>query len=237
MTTQPPNALSPLSVTLRAMGPLPGLANPLIVGSSPDWTTASSLTVDELVDAARERWDAAPHAAATLAWKSYTYWVAMPAVLGWAIARKVPVVDADNVAVKVNGSPLITVGLRSDVAIGLSDVDHHEDELLRELRKSLLQQHLEPLARRISREVNVGRRTLMGSVASGIAYAITRAGEAVPNPVDSITTLLKALNLEDLVDLVPGERPEVRRRTCCLAFTLPEPKICSGCCLRVSEGT
>ncbi len=237
MTTLAPNALSPLSVTLSAMGSLPGLANPLIVGSSPDWTPASSLSVDELVAAARERWGAAPHAAATLAWKSYTYWVAMPAVLGWAIARKVPVVDASNVMVRVNGSPLITVGLRSEVAIGLSDVDHHEDELLRELRASLLHRHLEPLARRISREVNVGRRTLMGSVASGIAYAITRAGDSVANPVDSITTLLKALGLEDLVDIVPGPQPEVRRRTCCLAFTLPQPKICGGCCLRMNEGT
>ena len=232
MITISPNALSPLSVTLGAMGPLPGLANPLIVGSSPGWTPATSLTVAELVDAAHQRWGAAPHAAATLAWKSYTYWVAMPAVLGWAVARRVPAVDAANVAVKVNGSPLITVGLRQGASIGLADVDHHEDALLRYLRASLLEEHLDPLAERISQEVNVGRRTLLGSVASGIAYAIVRAGNAVPNPVDSITTLLKALDLDHLVDIVPGEQPEVRRRTCCLAFTLPQPKICTGCCLR-----
>lgn len=232
MTTISPNALSPLSVTLSAMGSLPGLANPLIVGSSSDWTPATSITVGELVDAAHERWGAAPHAAATLAWKSYTYWAAMPAVLGWAVARRVPRVDASNVMVKVNGSPLITIGLREDGTVGLADVDHHEDALLRFLRESLLDGHLDPLAARISAEVNVGRRTLLGSVASGIAYAIVRAGEAVPNPVDSITTLLKALDLDDLVDIVPGDEPEVRRRTCCLAFTLPQPTICTGCCLR-----
>ena len=219
------------------MGSLPGLANPLIVGSSPgsDWVSASSITVSALVDAAHERWGAAPHAAATLAWKSYTYWVAMPAVLGWAISRRVIDVSAPNVIVKVNGSPLITVGLRTGASIGLSDVDHHEDDLLRALRESLLDNHLEPLAGRISDEVNVGRRTLMGSVASGIAYAITRAGEAVPNPTDSISTVLKALDLDDLVDILPGERPDVRRRTCCLAFTLPQPKICSGCCLQFAD--
>lgn len=230
--TLSPNALSPLSVTLGAMGSLPGLANPLIVGSSPDWTPAASVTVADLVDAAHQRWGAAPHAAATLAWKSYTYWVAMPAVLGWAAARRVPRVDLSNVMVQVDGTPLITIGLRTDASVGLADVEHHEDALLRFLRTSLLTEHLEPFAERISAEVNVGRRTLMGSVASGIAYAVIRAGAAVPNPVDSITTLLKALDLDDLVDIVPGEQPEVRRRTCCLAFTLPEPTICSGCCLK-----
>jgi ferric iron reductase protein FhuF len=48
--------------------------------------------------------------------------------------------------------------------------------------------------------------------------------------------ILTALGLEDLVDLSSRRdgRPglEVQRRTCCLAFTLPEPKICSGCCIR-----
>ena len=39
---------------------------------------------------------------------------------------------------------------------------------------------------------------------------------------------------DDLVDLVPGPtgEPAVQRRTCCLAFTLPQPKVCGGCCLR-----
>ena len=39
--------------------------------------------------------------------------------------------------------------------------------------------------------------------------------------------------IADLVDLVagPGGRPTVQRKTCCLAFTLPRPKICAGCCI------
>jgi ferric iron reductase protein FhuF len=230
------DALSPLTVTLGAMGSLPGLANPLIVGSSPGWTPASSLGLDELLGAAHRRWTAAPHAAATLAWKSYTYWVAMPAVLGWACCRRVPVVDADNVMVKLGpGTPLLTIGLRTGASIGLAAVDHNEEALLRALRASLMEDHLDPLASRISDEVNVGRRTLLGSVASGIAYAVVRAGHLLPgDTTDTVTTLLKALELDDLVDLVPGAggEPEVRRRTCCLAFTLPEPKICRGCCLR-----
>jgi hypothetical protein len=45
-------------------------------------------------------------------------------------------------------------------------------------------------------------------------------------------TLLTALDLGGLVDFEPGpDGVVVRRHTCCLAFTLPVPKICSGCCL------
>jgi ferric iron reductase protein FhuF len=40
----------------------------------------------------------------------------------------------------------------------------------------------------------------------------------------------------DLVELVPGRggEPTVQRRTCCLAFTLPSPKVCQGCCVRTA---
>jgi ferric iron reductase protein FhuF len=33
-----------------------------------------------------------------------------------------------------------------------------------------------------------------------------------------------------------GGDPTVRRHTCCLAFTEPEPKICSGCPLPLPAG-
>jgi ferric iron reductase protein FhuF len=35
---------------------------------------------------------------------------------------------------------------------------------------------------------------------------------------------------------VPGPTGEltVQRKTCCLAFTLPQPKVCAGCCLRTA---
>jgi ferric iron reductase protein FhuF len=41
--------------------------------------------------------------------------------------------------------------------------------------------------------------------------------------------VLAALGVARLVDLSPDGR--VRRRTCCLAFALPEPKVCDGCCI------
>jgi hypothetical protein len=78
--------------------------------------------------------------------------------------------------------------------------------------------------------VHVGRRTLLGSLASGIGYALVRAHHALPAPVpETAHTLLSALGVEDLVEV--SEEPAVRRHTCCLAFTLPEPKVCRGCCI------
>ncbi len=246
------DALRPLAVTLSALGPLQGLADPLIVVNHSSWIHANDLLngsrLPDLLGVARRRWGAAPHAAATLAWKSYSYWVAMPAVLSWAIARRVPHVEADNVLVQFGAtSPLLKVGLASPSVVVLPDdplahsglpgvsVAADEDVLLKALRVGLLDRHLDPLSERIRADVKVGRRTLQGSVASGIAYALIRAARVLPEPAAStVDTVLKALDLDDLIEIVPGAGNElaVRRKTCCLAFTLPQPKICTGCCLR-----
>jgi ferric iron reductase protein FhuF len=110
-----------------------------------------------------------------------------------------------------------------------------EAALLAALRGSLLDSHLAPLLEQIRRRVNLGSRTLLGSLASGVAYAVLRAADAVPGSIAANAgTLLHALDIADLVDLVPGASGEliVQRKTCCLAFTLPQPKICTGCCIR-----
>ncbi|GHJ46538.1 hypothetical protein Cs7R123_38800 [Catellatospora sp. TT07R-123] len=254
------DALRPLTVTLRSIRSrlgeeaVHGLPEPLVVGGMPGWTPATALTggagMPALFATAHRRWGAAPHAAATLSWKSYCYWVAMPAVLSWAVARRVPLVSADNMLVRFSGAPgeaLVQVGLRDVQLAVLPDdplaqsphpgvtVVGDEALLLKTLRTGLLDQHLDPLTERIREHVKVGRRTLLGSIASGIAYALVRGGPDVPgNVTDSAHTVLGALDLADLVDLVPGHAGEtdVQRRTCCLAFTLPQPKVCSGCCLR-----
>jgi len=51
---------------------------------------------------------------------------------------------------------------------------------------------------------------------------------------ETIDVLLTALGIEDLIELVPDRtgRLDVQRKTCCLAFTLPQPKICQGCCIK-----
>lgn len=253
MTTSPTSdALSPLTVTLRALGSRQGLADPLVVVDRHEWISATDLVdgtrLPEFFDLAAQRWNAQPHAAATLAWKAYTYWLGLPAVLLWASARRVPMLEPENVLVHLGThSPLMQVGLaRLQLAVLPDDplaavrqpgitVVPDEAALLKTLRVGLLDHHLEPLAEGIHAKVKVGRHNLRGSVASGMAYSVIRAAKALPTPVtETIDILLGALGLQDLIELVPGNDnvPTVQRKTCCLAFTLPEPKICSGCCLR-----
>jgi hypothetical protein len=254
-------ALSPLAATLCAIrvrhgaASVQGVADPYVITNADGWSPASSLVegdqLTDLLDVAHQRWNAAPHAAATLAWKSYSYWLAMPAVLSWAAGRRVPLINHENLLVRLSAAndpqqPYLQFGLRApDVAVLPDDPLAHsgasgvrvvadDRELLAVLRASLLDQHLDLLSARIREQVKVGRRTLQGSVASGVSYAVLRGAEALPGvATETVTTLLTALDLTDLVDIVPGATgaPEVRRRTCCLAFTLPQPKVCSGCCL------
>jgi hypothetical protein len=227
-------------------GLLPGLIMP--DGTADGWLPASALTtgggrLDDLLDAAKQRWGASPHAAAALAWRSYTYWLTLPVVLGWATARRVLLLDPHDVGWRVSVThdrPLLTLGLRR-VRLAVLDGDPiagdvvagSEAELLRILRSTLRDHHLDPLLTQIRTRVNLGERTLLGSLASAVAYGVVRGVEApVTDRVVTAGTLLTALGLPDLVDFEPGpDGVEVRRRTCCLAFTLPVPKICSGCCL------
>lgn len=249
LLSDPSTALSPLYITLSALDSRQGLADPLIVNDLEGWVPATDLisgaALPELFASAERRWGAAPHAAATLAWKAYTYWLALPVVLSWAAARRVPLVDPQNVLVRLDtGSPLLRIGFsRLQLAVPSEDPAASTPEaavvgddhlLLKAMRVSLLDHHLEPLAERIHHRVKVGIHNLRGSIASGIAYGVIRAGHALPgSPEETIATVLAALGLEGLIELLPGvEGPGVRRKTCCLAFTLPEPKICSGCCLR-----
>lgn len=254
------SALTPVEITLGEMrrsqgedatrGFVPGLILP---DAPPGWAPASALIsgegLDDLLDAAGKRWGGPPHTSAALAWKSYTYWLALPAVLGWASARRVPMLHPDDVLLRATGhQPFLTLGLRrARVAVLPTDpiatparpgvtVVSSEAELLGMLRTTLRDQHLDPLLAQIQSRVRLGERTLLGSLASGVAYAVIRGvPRGAGNVADTANTLLSALDVANLVELEPGpEGYVVQRRTCCLAFTLPEPKICSGCCIRAA---
>ncbi len=250
------SALAPVTAALRQMfgtDDVPGLAPGLLVTDEFGWSPATGLLdgtrLPEFLSAAGTRWGGTPHACAALAWKAYSYWAALPAVLGWASARRVPLLDPTDVLIHFEDHrPLLTLGLRRSITVavlpgdplalaGLPEVRvvADEAELLAALRGSLLDAHLAPMISAIQAEVRIGTRTLLGSVASGIAHGILRATDGLPgSSVAAIDTLLGALDLADLVELVPGPagEPTVQRRTCCLAFTLPKPKICQGCCVR-----
>lgn len=254
--TQGAAALDPIKATLRSMfghRTPAGLAGDLVVSDALGWFPAATLVdgtrLRELLDAAKHRWRAAPHAAAALAWKAYTYWLALPVVLGWASTRRVPLVKPADVLVHIaDHRPLLAVGLRPAIGVAVLPSDPlarsarpevrvvaDEAELLGSLRRSLLDEHLAPLLEQIRLGVRLGPRTLLGSLSSGVAYGILHAPASLPGSrAQNIGTLLTALGVADLIDLVPRPTGEltVQRKTCCLAFTLPEPKICSGCCIR-----
>jgi ferric iron reductase protein FhuF len=253
-------ALAPVRETLDAMaaqrdtpgltGLLPGLTRGGhdLVEWVPATALVSGVALPDLLDHAKQRWRAEPHAAAALAWKYYTYWLALPAVLGYAGSRRVPLMVPEAVIVHWSaGQPFLTLGVTDiEVAVLASDplaaqstpgvrVVPDDGALLDVLRSSLLDQHLEPIMANIRTLLHVGRRTLLGSIASGVAYGLARAAPVLPgSALDTASEILGALGVEDLVELTPraGGGLTVQRRTCCLAFTLPEPKICSGCCIR-----
>jgi hypothetical protein len=252
--------LTPIRDILRHMAnrrdipSMQGIAPDLTVTDLTGWVSATELAsgdaLDELLGAAQQRWRAAPHAAAALAWKCYSYWLSLPAVLGYATARRVPLLRPGGVVLQWSTTqPFLRLGLTTvEVAVLPSDpilvhgahpgvrVVPHENALLDEMRTSLMDEHLTPILGHIRSRLHLGRRTLWGSLASGVAHGLSRAADVIPGPTLEIAEeVLSSLRIADLVDLAP--RPDdagltVQRKTCCLAFTLPEPKICSGCCIR-----
>jgi hypothetical protein len=256
------DALAPVRATLRAMAdrtdqpPVAGISPTLRVDGRPGWVPATALVSGEALDdfllTAQYRWDAAPHAAAALAWKCYSYWLSLPAVLGYAVARRVPLVRPEGVMARWSRyQPFLTVGLTTvDVAVLPSDplaltgrpepgivVVPDEDALLAHLRDAIMTDHLSPIMENIKTRLHLGRRTLWGSLASGVAHGLSRAADVVPGPtLATAHRVLGALGIDDLVELQQrddgGAGLRVHRRTCCLAFTLPEPKVCTGCCIR-----
>lgn len=217
--------------------PVHGLVHGLVAvddgSQGTGWLPATALAdgtaVDQLLDAAARRWPAEPHVTAALAWKSYAYWATLPTVLGYVSARVVPDMRPDNVELQIHVQPPFVALrlLRPDTTTLAGD-----DALLAELRKGLLDEHLDPFLEQIRTRVNLGRRTLLGSVASAVCYAIVRAQPSLPpRALRDGHRILEALGLSGLVDFTAGldGALKVQRHTCCLAFALAEPKVCSGC--------
>ncbi len=268
--------LGPVIDALTVLGkryPTHGLAPELTVPAVDGWTPATALLcaaipdaaipdggapdggalpggdpLDGLLGAAQRRWDTSPHVAAALAWKAYVYWVSLPAVLGYATVRRVPLPDPAHVLLRYSDEqPFLQMALYSPTVLVLPTdplaqtaaagvrVVPDEAAMLASLRHSLLDGHLSPLVERIHERVRLGRRTLLGSLASAVALTMSRLGETLElSTVDTATELLSTLDIADLVEL--SEKPDggltVQRLTCCLAFATPEPRICASCCIR-----
>lgn len=209
---------------------------------------AAGAGIDALMATAAAQWGGSPHANAALAWKTYCYWAIAPAVLGYVAARRVPVMDAANTVFTVaEAAPVFSVrqirprfiALPHDEFAGHPDVEvaADEGELLDRLRASVFEEHLGPVLDAFLARARVGRRTLLGSVASGLAYAVASIAQAVPEPDDVIAkTLLDVFDVCHLVDIATDEEGRLvyQRRTCCLALTIEGGRTCSTCCVRPS---
>src|SRR5688572_16672570 len=109
-------SLAPIVATLRDVevrhgsAAVHGLVPGLVPEDTTGWIRATELIpaapdggqrtpLDDLLDAAKQRWTAQPHAAAALAWKCYTYWLTLPALVGYATVRRVPLPRLDDILV------------------------------------------------------------------------------------------------------------------------------------------
>jgi hypothetical protein len=225
--------------------PVHGVTPSIVVTDRTGWTRAADLDVDDLLAAARSRWPGGPHVAAALAFKSYAYWTTLPAVIGYAGARRVPALTAHNTLVRIHHvAPFVEIGLaRAEATVLVGDPDAGNPDatvvagdaaLLAAMRAQLLDGHLVPLVDELHDRLRLGRRTLLGSVASAVCYALLRAGDVLPGSASrTAATVLAALGLTDLATLAPDASGvlRVQRYTCCLAFAADTPRICSGCVL------
>lgn len=210
---------------------------------------AAGERIEELMATAAALWGGSVHANAALAWKTYCYWTLAPVVLGYVGARRVPVLDAANAVFRVaEDAPMFSVrqvrprflALPHDPCAAHPDVEvvANEAVLLDRLRASVFDDHLAPVLDAFLAKARVGRRTLMGSVASGIAYAVASIAQVVPDPDDVLAkTLLEAFDVSGLVDISTDEEGRLvyRRRTCCLALTIEGNGACSTCCVRTDR--
>lgn len=145
---------------------------------------------------------------------------------------------------------MLAIGLRPSVAIAVPPSAPHslselpqvrwtesETELLELLRASLLDtqrgDHRQTPARGTDRHPYAARLGHLGYR----HRRPPRRAHLPGTPTEHIAALTEALGVADLIELVPGPggRPALRRKTCCIGFTLPQPKVCSGCCIKASQ--
>ncbi|GAB3656767.1 IucA/IucC family C-terminal-domain containing protein [Glycomyces tarimensis] len=232
------------------MGLRPWLDGDTVEGTElPGSALADGSRIKELLADSARLWGGSPHASAALAWKTYCYWVVVPAVLGYISARRVPLLEADNFVFTIaDGEPMFSgrqvsprfLGLRDDPSSASPGVERVADDaaMLERMRESVFERHLDPVLEAIRGEVRIGRRTLMGSLASGIAYATATCSSAGREPAEVVARrLLEAFDVAELVDVATGEdgRLVYQRHTCCLAFTIDGCGTCATCCVQTEQ--
>jgi Ferric iron reductase FhuF-like transporter len=232
----------PVASALRTAPPHPTprfAADPFVVADPDSWIPATALVsgerLEELFELPERLWDAPSHAAAVLAWKTYTYQLAKPLATGWASAREIPLLSPDNLLVRVlPKEPYLAVGLRRSASAVLPEnpagqlpgaiLAEDEAALLAFFRDTLIEQHLQPLLERTKEIRKVGERSLWGQAAAAFAYAFADVSATAMQDAALFTDSLPVHGLAGVDD---GE--VVWRKTCCLAFASPSLTACSDC--------
>lgn len=176
------------------------------------------------------------HAAALTVMAVYAGRVTAAAVLHWALTDRVPDLAADNVLLRPSGHGIADVRVRE---ARLCSPRPGEDSVAA-LRRTVLEEHLLPIAEALHRRTRAGLRQLRGGVAHGCATALC-ASDADPGLLER--------RWETFVSGAPGglaglgevarvrrtadgrERLVYLRRTCCLFHTSAEAVRCASCCL------
>jgi hypothetical protein len=219
--------------------------------------------LEAVVNTVMRRYGATRHVAAALLWKTYTYRTVAPVVLGWALNRRVPLATAENTVIRPGpGDNRLSIAVVDPVVAVLPDDEMaggpgiltvpDAGALLAVAAGALLDGHLIPVLATMTARCKIGQRPLWGSVAEAVVHPLLISGPRTPGGLaDSgrlplrtaagrmgqARWLLDGLGhgLADLLDLTPAaDGTPYRRRTCCLAFALPQYDYCKTCCVPAS---
>ncbi|EXG79047.1 IucA/IucC family C-terminal-domain containing protein [Cryptosporangium arvum] len=193
--------------------------------------------------------------ASALAFKAYTWALIEAAVGRWVTERRVVDVSMSRVRIRTEAADepqlefvaLHHTVLPDDPMAGQPGVAvvATEDELLEVLRRTLVDNHLEPAVEAFRALRGGGPRPLWGTVAQSIGYpAATADPTFLPDRAATVQRLLSILpdgvaQLVEIAELDEGQgwRPLLLRRTCCYAYTLPAyGQPCLTCCLLDDAG-
>jgi hypothetical protein len=215
------------------------IADPIVVEDPEGWIPVSDLVSGERLESLFEMperlWDAPAHAAAVLAWKTYTYRLAQPLATAWSLAREIPLLSPDNLYVRIlPQAPYIVLGLRraTSAVLPTSPASRSHDAivlpdeagLLAFFRSTLIEQHLQPLLERTKEIRKVGERVLWGQAAAAFAYAFADISATAMQDTALFTSALPVHGLAGV-----GDDEVVWRNTCCLAFASPSLTACKDC--------
>lgn len=214
------------------LGVLPGL----VANNSSEWVCAAELVREPyagllgLVDETADRWGAPRHVAATLLWKTYTYWHTLPMVLGWSLERRVPLMRLGDTLVRSSAAGVTIAALTVTVAVLPDDPLAGTPgtvvvaDLAAAIRGALIESQ-RPLITALCALTRVGERNLWGSTAEAIVHPLLEHG-----PYAEAARLLKEIG-PPVDGLICPDGDGYRRRTCCLWVTLPDADPCSTCCV------